>query len=121
MVATFNAFYFAAKAKVNMGVISALFTCGVAFTTILFFWLYDEKINLASLLGMAMIMMGVLCVAYRPASSEIAEISSTALALAIFFAVCVGLIYTLTSLQCRVFVKRCHITPIQYNIDGMAV
>ena len=65
MIVTFSAFYFADKAKINQGVIAAIFTSSVAFSTIVFYCLYDEKIKYPTLCGMGIIMVGVVCVGLR--------------------------------------------------------
>lgn len=65
MIVTFSAFHFADRAQINQGVISALFTSGVAFSAILFFFVFSERIRIPTLLGMAMITTGVVCVGLK--------------------------------------------------------
>jgi drug/metabolite transporter (DMT)-like permease len=63
---TFLAFEHSDLAHVNQGVIAGLFTSGVIFTTV-FFWLFHkEKIGLLTIVGMATIILGVICVGFKP-------------------------------------------------------
>lgn len=69
---------------------------------------------------MAMIIVGVVCVGLKQ-SNTATQTDSLPLIVAVLFAIGVGLVYTITSLQCRVFIKKSGIQPIQYNIDAMAL
>ena len=56
---TFLAFKYATLADINHGVIASLFTSGVIFTSILFYFIYDEKLTLRDVIGIIFILAGV--------------------------------------------------------------
>jgi len=61
----FTAFKFATAANLNQGVIAGLFTSSVAFTALLFWYLYSEKLSLKKVAGMLLIVASVFCVGFR--------------------------------------------------------
>ena len=75
---TFLAFKYAAMAEVNQGVIASLFTSGVIFTSILFYFIYDEKLTIMDVIGIAGILAGVALIGFgkeQQRSSETTEIT----------------------------------------------
>ena len=65
MIVTFLAFYYADLANVNQGVIAGLFTSGVAFSSVLFWFVWSENISKITVLGMVTICAGVFCVGLK--------------------------------------------------------
>lgn len=59
------AFYYAALANINIGVIAGLFTNVVIFNSILFYFVYKEVPSWRKLIGMAIIIAGVLCISWN--------------------------------------------------------
>ena len=62
------AFNHAYKARVNLGVIAGVLTSSVVFTTINFWIFYRESISFITFTGMTLILIGVICVGWRPPS-----------------------------------------------------
>ena len=71
MVCSVCAFMYGDKAQVNQGIIAGLYSTSIVFTTIIFRYIYHQKISYVTACGMAAIFFGVLCVGYT--SSEIAN------------------------------------------------
>lgn len=61
---TFVSFKYAALAQINQGVIASLFTSGVIFTSVLFYFIYREALTLKDLLGMFLIILGVALIGF---------------------------------------------------------
>ena len=80
----FMAFRFAHFANLNKGVIAGIFTSGVMFTTLLFWRVYNERLTIVKLVGIALIICGVICVGYNP--SQTTESSATVFDLNTLFA-----------------------------------
>ena len=59
------AFYYADRAHVNRGVIASLFTSAVVFVTLIFYFVYKERISWIILSGMVVICASVPCVAIK--------------------------------------------------------
>ena len=51
-------------ADINQGVIASLFTSGVIFTSILFYFVYDEALTIKDLFGIVFIMIGVALIGF---------------------------------------------------------
>ena len=100
----------------NLGIIAGLFTSTVVFTSIIFRFLYHEKIKWSVLFGMGLIVSGVFFVSVKDFNTK-----NDNLYLSIFFALFIGFLFTTSSLISREFVKRGNITPIQFNIDGFMI
>ena len=61
---TFISFKYAEMADINQGVIASLFTSGVIFTSILFYFVYDEALTIKDLFGIVFIMIGVALIGF---------------------------------------------------------
>ena len=101
----------------NLGIIAGLFTSTVVFTSIIFRFLYYEKIKWSVLFGMGLIVAGVFFVSVKDFNTK----NDINLYLSIFFALLIGFLFSTSSLISREFVKRGNITPIQFNIDGFMI
>lgn len=132
-VATFFAVFltmeFAFKAGVNQGIIASLFSTSIVFSSILFYFLYEEKLSIRHLIGLALMLTAVVLISIgKPSSSSLTEGSSVSteleaeqayyLVLAIIFALICGLILTINAVIMRHYVKYLHISPLQLNNDG---
>ena len=61
---TFISFKYAEMADINQGVIASLFTSGVIFTSILFYFIYDEALTIKDLFGIVFILIGVALIGF---------------------------------------------------------
>lgn len=115
----FMAFRYAMLAGLNQGVIAGVFTSGVAFTALLFWKVYNENLSLTKLGGMAIIILGVLCVGYQHSEAKIAW--NKDLLIAIMFAMIVGLFLTTTAFINRYYPKTLGFTSTQLIVDSFMV
>lgn len=61
---TFVSFKYAALAGINQGVIASIFTSGVIFTSVLFYFIYSEALTKKDLIGIVFIMVGVALIGF---------------------------------------------------------
>ena len=61
---TLISFKYAAIAQINQGVIGSLFTLGVIFTSILFYFLYQEQLNFRDVIVFVLILVGVAVIGF---------------------------------------------------------
>ena len=61
---TFVSFKYATLAQINQGVIASLFTSGVIFTSVLFYFIYQEALTKKDLFGVIFIMAGVAMIGF---------------------------------------------------------
>jgi len=61
---TFLSFKYAAMAQINQGVIASLFTSGVIFTSVLFYFVYAEQLNFQDVIGIVFILVGVALIGF---------------------------------------------------------
>ena len=67
---TFVSFKYAALAEINQGVIASLFTSGVIFTSILFYYIYGEKLTCKDVVGIVIIIAGVALIGFSKDDAE---------------------------------------------------
>lgn len=126
ILCSFIAFKFADEAQVNQGVIASLFTTGVMFTTLTFWRIYDEKINLKIFTGMIIICAGVACIGIRQ-NKDIDDQNvdvkpdKTCLYIAIFFAILASVFFTTTTVAMRHYTIKVGLSPTQINIDSFMI
>lgn len=100
----------------NQGVIAGLFTSGVIFSSLFFYLLYNERINLLTAAGMASIIAGVVCVG--TSDSERLPFEQDHLIWAVFFALLSGVLIGLNGVIFRFYVVKVGYSALQLNIDG---
>ena len=100
--------------------IAGLFTSGVVFCTILFWFVYGEKINLVTAAGMLTILLGVIAVGMKP-RTQVAEVDYSNLLVAITYALSSGVLIATNALIMRYYVRVIGFSPLQLNIDGFMV
>lgn len=103
------AFRFASFADINQGVIASLFTSGVIFTSILFYFIYDEALNRKDLVGIIFILAGVGLIGFgkeHQTSTNVAEAEEKYqyLWLSILFAIICGLSFAINSFVMKHYV-----------------
>lgn len=59
-------FSFAAIANVNQGVIGGLLASNIIYTTLIFWLGYKEKISYVTMIAIALIITGIMCVSIKP-------------------------------------------------------
>lgn len=142
IVMTAFAFTYAAKGGINIGIIASLFTIGVFFTAVIFYFTYGEKLTLNDFSGMLIIVLGTCMVGFgspppeissqaeagatvsdEPVLGDDAERGGSAIDtwLAIFFAILTGLCFSLNSFVMKYYVDKIGFTPFQLNMDGYMV
>lgn len=116
---TFVSFKYAALAQINQGVIASLFTSGVIFTSVLFYFIYKEALTIKDLIGMLFIMAGVALIGFGKdddaTKSSATELTSdldqqTLLWLSILFAILCGFSFALNSFVMKHYV-------LKFNFD----
>lgn len=115
------AFKCADLAQMNQGCIAGLFTSGVMFTAITFWVIYSERLSFYKLLGMALIIVAVLCVGYKEIEPDTPANQSKLIILAVVLALIVGLFLTSTALCNRHYPEVAGFTPTQLNVDSFMV
>ena len=71
---TFLSLEYASLANVNVGVIASLFTSGVVFTAILFYFVYSEQLAIKDYIGITIIIAGVCLIGFgKPAEAHEVE------------------------------------------------
>lgn len=65
MIFSTMSFKYADKANINQGVIAGLFSVSVIYSTCVFGIFYKERIGFYTLIGMAVIVSGVICVGFK--------------------------------------------------------
>ena len=68
---TFVSFKYAALAQINQGVIASLFTSGVIFTSVLFYFIYQEALTFKDLIGISFIITGVALIGFGKDESQV--------------------------------------------------
>ena len=116
LLMTVMAFRYADLANVNQGVIAGLFTSGVAFSSILFWFIWGEKISKVTVLGMLMICAGVICVGLKESNSadnnDAEDVEWANLIIAIAYAIATGLGYSINSVLMRYYVQNVGFTVL---------
>mgnify|MGYP006950332689 CR=1 FL=1 len=113
----FVAYMYADKAQINQGIIAGLFTLGVMFTTLMFWRLYGEKINLIVGGGMLLLCSSVVCVGYRSEDTTVetkseGSASNVNLYLAIGTAIVASVFFSTTSWAMRHYTTQVSVDPI---------
>lgn len=117
---TFISFKYAAMAQINQGVIASLFTSGVIFTSILFYFLYQEQLNFRDVIGIVFILVGVAMIGFGKDNDALDEKSESMVVadfetdlsqealkwLSILFAVMCGLSFALNSYVMKHYVLK---------------
>ena len=119
---TFLALEYASFANVNVGVIASLFTSGVIFTAILFYFAYGENLTCRDFTGMAIIIAGVFMIGFGKPVEVNSELElqpeldlitqSKYLLLSVFFAVLCGVSFAINSLVMKHYVQAHKFGPI---------
>jgi drug/metabolite transporter (DMT)-like permease len=100
-------------------VIAGLFTSGVVFTAILFYFVYNERISNKILAGMALVICGVLCVSVKDDSNELVDYNM--LWISVFFAMLTGMAFATNAFIVKHYCKNVGFSPFQLTLDGNAV
>jgi len=126
---TFLAFIFASRAGINVGVIASLFTSGVFFTSVAFYFVYGETLTRTDFSSMVFIVIGTCMIGFgtpsRKAGAEegltsgednfaVTEAGDTTLEkwLAITFAITSGLCFAVNSFVMKYYVDKIGFTPL---------
>ena len=120
-------FYHGGKSGVNNGIISVIFSVGVLFTAVIFYFLYGQKLTYYDLVG-GLFIIGCVALIGAGGTGHGADTSSGLnqeekdlnLLLAIIMAIVTGLVFALNSLSIQFCTSRgCGVA--QANMDGMFV
>lgn len=129
-LALLQTFYYGSKSGVNNGIISVIFSCGVIFTAIIFYFVYGQELTAFDLTGGLFIIVAVALISiggtggghggsdmtYGLTEKE----KSTNLVLAVIMAIVTGLVFSLNSLSIQFCTsKGCGVA--QANMDGMLI
>jgi drug/metabolite transporter (DMT)-like permease len=115
-------FYFAAQAHINIGVIAALFTTAVLYTTLLFRATYGERIRWPCFAGMLTVCLGVAVISLgKEQTGSSGDIESGALFWVVMWANLSGVFFASNALIMRYYVQNCGFTVFQLNLDGFAL
>lgn len=95
----------------------------IIFTTIIFYFVYAEKITKINVLSCLMICSGVLCVSIKEAETDVGfqPIVQRDLILAVMFALITGFSFAVSSLVTKHYIKEAGFSPIKLSVDGMMI
>jgi drug/metabolite transporter (DMT)-like permease len=116
-------FFQLSGSNMNCGIISALFTTSIVYTTILFYCVYHQKVSGIQLGGILMIIMSVLVISFgkqKPAEFEDTEtVNELYFSLAILGGLGVGMCMTLSMMTLQLQLKFYKFPPYQLTYDAI--
>jgi drug/metabolite transporter (DMT)-like permease len=115
-------FSFAAKANVNQGVIGGLLAANIIYTSLAFYFAYKERISYATMVAMALIIAGVMCVSIKEESGDASmQVDHTYLLLSVLFAQLASFMFSMASLANKVGIKKYGLEPMKLVMDALLV
>ena len=118
-------FQYSHESNANSGIIASIFNVAVAFTTLIFFCLYKQKLSFYDCLGILLIITSVVLIAAGQKdqggaddASDTGSIQAGSLTLAIIFAVVTGLSFSLNGLDLYYLTQRVGFPINQLAYDG---
>lgn len=93
-------FQYGYMSHANSGIIASIFSTSVAFTCLIFFFMYNQKLTKYDLLGILLIVVCVVMISVGQGSASTGgNIETGNLTIAIIFAVITGLSFSINSLD----------------------
>lgn len=112
-------FQYASLSNVNSGIIASIFSVAVAFTCIIFYFLYDQKLTKYDMLGILLIITCVVMIGVGQNSDEPhGDIEASSLTIAIIFAVVTGLNFSISNWDIFVLTQKVGFPINQLAYDG---
>ena len=108
--------------NVNSGIIASIFSTSVAFTCIMFYFIYNQKLNKSDIIGIFLIIICVVLIGIGQDSSDPGqEVEAANLTLAVVFAVVTGLSFSVNSLDIYNVTQKVGFPINQMAYDGNVV
>ena len=116
----FNMNKFSDRAGVSPAIIQSIVAYSTFLSAVIFYLLYGEKMNIQHYIGMVLIIIGIVFIAYQKSYSnvmiEIEETERVSVIIPILIALEQGFNFAVNSLICRIFVRK-GFSPFQYCSD----
>jgi drug/metabolite transporter (DMT)-like permease len=112
IVCTLQCFEYANLAQVNPGVIASVFTSGVFFTALAFYFVYGEKLSKTDFIGVSLIVVGVTIIGIYKPHENTEKLEQKYLLLSIVFAIMCCFCFAINALVMRHYVQVVGFTPM---------
>lgn len=117
-----STFYFASLSGVNSGIIASLFSTAIPFTSLMFFYKYNQKLSKQDYLGFILIMVCVIFISLGGVQEdEEQQMSHIYVALSIFFALLTSVLFSVNTLAINHVINTLQYPSEQLQIDGLFV
>ena len=114
---------YSTKAHINRGIVVALWTSNVVFTTIEFAIFYGERINWKEAGGMALVISSAVCISHNNSepTNEGESVQGYYLIVTVVWSIATGFVFSMAALVSKHYTSQCDFTPLKLTVDGLGL